>query len=90
MIPVDNLRFIKDTTYTSLDYTEKTKIYNLNEITINNVKLKINSMIMSETSHLKKLSNLEKIDGILGSTIFAGYWCELSFSQQKIILHDEY
>ncbi|MDR2782692.1 MAG: hypothetical protein LBB48_02420 [Treponema sp.] len=89
MIPVDNLRFIKDTTYTALDYTEKTKIYNLNEIIISGIKLEINSMIMSETSHLKKLSNLEKIDGILGSTIFNGYWCELSFSKNKIILHKE-
>jgi hypothetical protein len=31
----------------------------------------------------------EGYDGILGTRIFEGYWCELSFSKKKIILQKE-
>jgi hypothetical protein len=31
----------------------------------------------------------EGLDGILGITIFEGYWCEVSFSKKKIILYKD-
>jgi hypothetical protein len=42
---------------------------------------------MSRAEELESILKNEGFDGILGYYIFSGYWCELSFTENKIILH---
>jgi hypothetical protein len=80
-IPLDNLPHVKN----------DTRRYIKNGIVINGQRLKTTSMItnFSEWPN-KRMENIIKeggFDGVLGYYIFNGYWCELSFTESKIILH---
>ena len=67
---------------------EKVNYYYLPEIIIEGVRLKGVSVITRTTASLRNRTlEPEGLDGVLGITIFEGYWCELSFSKKKIILH---
>jgi hypothetical protein len=62
--------------------------YNLNKITFGSTKIATHSWVVNRSDFITK-SKKEGYDGILGSMIFEGYWCELSFSKNKIVLHKE-
>jgi hypothetical protein len=53
------------------------------------VELKTHSWIGLSSSYSNKILQNEGFDGLLSFRIFEGYWCELSFSKRKIILHKE-
>jgi hypothetical protein len=63
-------------------------MYNLPKITFGNIELKTRSWVINRSDYLTKSQN-DGFDGILGARVFEGYWCELSFSKGKIILHKE-
>jgi hypothetical protein len=63
-------------------------VYNLNRITFGDVVLKTRSWVIKRSDSLVKRKK-EGYDGVLGSRVFEGFWCELSFSKNKIILHKE-
>jgi hypothetical protein len=63
-------------------------VYNLFSINFNDVELKTHSWIINHADTIKRTQK-EGYDGILGTRVFEGYWCELSFSKSKIILHKE-
>ncbi|MDR2633850.1 MAG: hypothetical protein LBC51_09570 [Treponema sp.] len=57
-------------------------------ITFGDVELKTKSWLVKRSDVL--INRLEEgYDGLLGNRTFEGYWCELSFSKGKIILHKE-
>jgi hypothetical protein len=69
---------------------EEVDFYYLPEIIIDGVRLKGVSVITRTTANLRSRTlEPEGLDGILGINVFAGYWCELSFSKKKIILHEK-
>jgi hypothetical protein len=63
-------------------------IYALNKITIGGAELKTRSWLITRSDIIKQVKS-EGYDGILGTRVFEGYWCELSFSKNKIILRKE-
>ncbi|MDR2659827.1 MAG: hypothetical protein LBC27_07570 [Spirochaetaceae bacterium] len=67
----------------------KLSIYNINKIRFGDIEVKSDSWIISKVDIINDLK-AEGYDGLLGNRIFEGYWCELSFSKQKIILSDLY
>jgi hypothetical protein len=89
-IRVNNLSVaIKTLILTSQGITIKTKAYALNKITVGGVKLNTHSQVVKLPDHVRASFHGEGIDGLLGLEIFEGYWCEVSFSKQKIILYRE-
>lgn len=69
---------------------EEFDFYYLPEIIIGGVKLKTKTEIAKISEVLKvNILETESLDGVLGINVFAGYWCELSFSKNRIILHKE-
>ncbi|MDR1073369.1 MAG: hypothetical protein LBL45_06805 [Treponema sp.] len=67
---------------------EEVDYYYLPEIIIDGARLKGASEITGTTANLRSRTlEPEGLDGVLGINVFAGYWCELSFSKKKIILH---
>lgn len=62
--------------------------YNLKKITVANVELRTRSWVINRSDLIAKSKN-DGCDGILGAGVFEGFWCELSFSKRKIILHKE-
>ncbi|MDR1219349.1 MAG: hypothetical protein LBK73_07055 [Treponema sp.] len=67
---------------------EEVDFYYLPEIIIGGARLKGASEITRTTANLRSRTlEPEGLDGVLGINVFAGYWCELSFSKRKIILH---
>jgi hypothetical protein len=67
---------------------EEVNYYYLPEIIIDGVRLKGVSVITRTTASLRNRTlEPEGLDGVLGINVFEGYWCELSFSKKKIILH---
>jgi hypothetical protein len=74
--------------YAISNYSIKQKFYKINEIKLGGEIIKNKSLIGKTPAIIKKTAlNPTKSDGILGLYAFTGYWCELSFSKQKIILY---
>jgi hypothetical protein len=67
---------------------EPEKIYEINRIAIGGVKLNTRSFSIKIKEGHRSFAN-ENLNGLLGLYIFAGYWCEISFSEQKILLHQQ-
>jgi hypothetical protein len=66
---------------------EEVDYYYLPEIIIDGTRLKGASAITRTTASLRSRTlEPEGLDGVLGINVFAGYWCEVSFSKKKIIL----
>jgi hypothetical protein len=66
----------------------KQRIYKLNSISFGETEVKARSWVTNDsfaTSPIYKLG----YTGLLGILTFEGYWCEISFSEHKIILHKE-
>jgi hypothetical protein len=89
MIPLDNLPVVENDRVT--DYT---RYYIKDGIIINGHRLETTSIITNNpkwdnTGVVKSILKNEEFDGILGYYIFTGYWCELSFTESKIILHKD-
>jgi hypothetical protein len=75
--------------FTLTPYNGKRKIvliYNLNKITFGDIELNTKMWLVKRSGIIKRTEQ-EGYDGVLGSRTFEGYWCELSFSKSKIILH---
>ncbi|MDR0645338.1 MAG: hypothetical protein LBG05_10635 [Treponema sp.] len=71
-----------------LDAREELNFYYLPEVIIDNVRLKSISEIARTTEDLRnQLLEPEGLDGVLGINVFAGFYTEISFSKDKIILH---
>jgi hypothetical protein len=85
-IQLDNLRHIGNTTNKYMGVSKKEKIYALNKILLGGTELKTHSWIINRSAVLESIQK-EGYDGLLGIRVFEGYWCELSFSRNKIILH---
>jgi hypothetical protein len=86
-----NVRNLLFTSYTTTMYNGKPKkvlIYHLNKITFGETELKTKSWVINRSDILINKKE-EGYDGVLGNRVFEGYWCELSFSKSKIILHKE-
>jgi hypothetical protein len=87
-VPLDNLPVIENDPHPYTRHLIK------DGITINNQLLKTESIIFNFSQDLprsevmQQILQEEKFDGLLGFSIFNGYWCELSFSESKIILHN--
>jgi hypothetical protein len=89
---LDNLNFSRKWTLSwhSLDVEAESKdIYYLSEIKIEGELLKTKSEVTQSRVLKDLLLEPEGLDGILGINIFAGYWCEVSFSKRRIILYKE-
>jgi hypothetical protein len=77
------------TSYTTTIYQGKPKnvlIYHLNRIRFGETELKTSSWVITRSD---SVINAKKngYNGVLGNRIFEGYWRELSFSKNKIILY---
>jgi hypothetical protein len=87
-IPLGNLPVVKNDPY----YNHK-RYYIKNRIIINGHRLKTKSIITNPSPNMPRVEVFKSIykdegfDGALGYYIFTGYWCELSFTESKIILH---
>jgi hypothetical protein len=78
-IPLDNLPFADN----------HAGHYIRNGIIINGHRLRTTSIITSIhfDKKMETIAREEGCDGVLGYYVFNGYWCELSFTESKIILH---
>jgi hypothetical protein len=87
-IPLDNLPVVENDPY----YNHK-RYYIKDGIVINGHRLKTTSIITNLYENIpgaevgNSIFKNEGFDGVLGYYIFSGYWCELSFTESKIILH---
>jgi hypothetical protein len=63
-------------------------IYYLNSISFDKTEVKARSWVVNDPYEVAYYSNLGYA-GLLGILIFEGYWCEISFTDHKIILHKE-
>jgi hypothetical protein len=90
-IRTDNLAYLVTDThiFPSFNLTIEAPRYQIDEITVGGVTLNTLSLAMTIPEQLNLFFQREKIDGILSISIFEGYWCEISFSKQKILLHKE-
>jgi hypothetical protein len=86
--------FIKNLPIVENDpFTNYTRRYIKDGIVINGHRLKTKSIITNLSENMPRVKVWESIlknegfDGALGYYIFSGYWCELSFTESKIILH---
>lgn len=71
-----------------LNDSDNLSYYTLNQITISGVEIKSVSEVTRITDSLKrKILDIEGLDGMLGINVFEGYWCEVRFSDNKVILH---
>jgi hypothetical protein len=61
------------------------RYYIKNGLVINGHRLK--TTLVRPNERTEKILKEEGFDGILSYYIFDGYWCELSFTESKIILH---
>jgi hypothetical protein len=78
--------------YTRRIYNEKLRIvlvYSLNKIQFGDVPVKARSWLINRNDIITHLKEEEGYDGLLGIRSFEGYWCELSFSKNAIILHKQ-
>ena len=78
--------------YTKRIYKNKLRtvlVYGLNKIYFGDMEVKANSWIINHDDIIDYLKEEEGYDGLLGMRIFEGYWCEISFPNQEIILHKE-
>jgi hypothetical protein len=64
---------------------DRTKDYLPQELVIGGIPVKVRTTVGPALSN--DYLNPYGLSGILGGNVFAGYWCEVSFSTQKIILH---
>jgi hypothetical protein len=87
-----NARGLLPIAYTKQVYNGKQRtvlIYALNKITFNGKELRTHSWLINKSDSISYNKEYENCDGILGIRAFEGYWCELSFSKNQIILHKE-
>ncbi|GMO33525.1 MAG: hypothetical protein Ta2F_09380 [Termitinemataceae bacterium] len=83
-----NLRYHGYVKWFINDKPKKIKIYKLSEIYFGDIELKTHNQIVKYGPNSEIIKS-EGYDGIIGMRTFEGYWMELSFSKNKIILHKE-
>lgn len=85
---LDNLTVSNTDDYSELHSQESLTFYKLNEITFGGSRVKAHSLVTKISASLQKeILYPEGLDGCLGMDVFEGYWCEVSFSKGRIILH---
>lgn len=78
--------------YTKREYKGRLRtivIYALNKISISGIEINTQQWLINHDDVLDYLKKYEGYDGLLGIRTFEGYWCELSFSANEIILYKE-
>jgi hypothetical protein len=63
-------------------------IYYLKSISFDGIEVKARSWVVNDPFEVSFYTRLG-YTGLLGILIFEGYWCEISFTEYKIILHKE-
>jgi hypothetical protein len=63
-------------------------VYKLNSIGFGETEVKARSWVTNDVFATSLVTNLG-YTGLLGILTFEGYWCEISFTEHKIILHKE-
>ena len=87
---VDNLKYSNSSAFAQNHTSSYLSYYILDGITVNGVHVKSKSDISKVPESLRReILTPENIDGVLGINIFDGYWCEVSFSKQKIYLYEK-
>jgi hypothetical protein len=79
------------TSYTTTIYQgrpRKVLVYHLNKIKFGEKEIRTRSWVIIRSDSVTNAKE-KGYDGVLGSRVFEGYWCELSFSRNKIILYKE-
>jgi len=87
-----NARGLFPIAYTKRIYNGKLStvlVYSLNKIKFGDIDVKARSWLINRSDVIKYIKEDEGYDGILGIRTFEGYWCELSFSKNEIILYKE-
>ena len=87
-----NARGLFPIAYTKRIYNGKLStvlVYSLNRIRFGDTDVKARSWLINHCDSIKYIKEDEGYDGILGMRTFEGYWCELSFSKNEIILYKE-
>ncbi|MDR1074344.1 MAG: hypothetical protein LBL45_11870 [Treponema sp.] len=86
LFPSRFVRFVDfvDNGELKLDWTRA-----LNKISFGDVELRTRSEVITPSSMAVSIRKTSGYDGFLGIGVFEGYWCEISFSKSKIILHRE-
>jgi hypothetical protein len=87
-IKVSNLRRAGFGNVTYEGRQQEVPYYHLDKINFGNTELRTNTLVVNRSDFIRT-SQSEGFDGILGAQSFEGYWCEISFSKSKIILHRE-
>lgn len=64
-------------------------VLGLNKIQFGDFNIKAHSYLINNSDSITRIKKNEGYNGLLGISIFEGYWCELSFSEQKIYLYKE-
>jgi hypothetical protein len=84
----DNLKWVRTDTVMQLGDSPNIKTFAINGVSIGGVRVAAKSEITGVPEVLtREILAPEGLDGMLGLEIFNGYWCEVSFSRMKIILH---
>jgi hypothetical protein len=63
--------------------------YQMEELIIGGVPIKAGSDAMASDSYDNNYLDPYGLNGRFGIDVFSGYWCEVSFSKNKIILHSK-
>lgn len=72
---------------TNLGVNESHTIHEISEITIHDKKIKTKSFIANNSqATAQQILIPERLNGVLGLLVFDGYWCEISFSENTILL----
>lgn len=62
-------------------------VYKTNSIQFGDTTVKVRAPLVNEGDWLHELREEEAVDGVLGTNAFEGYWMELSFARNEIVLH---
>jgi hypothetical protein len=63
--------------------------YVVNEMILGGIPVKAVSFAIKTNEYSQKSFEPYGLDGRLSNSVFSGYWCEISFSKKKIILHQK-
>lgn len=72
---------------TNLGVNENHTVHEISEIIIHDHKIKVKSFFTNNSqATAQQILIPERLNGVLGLLVFDGYWCEISFSENTILL----
>jgi len=86
-VPVQGLPFRGAYPTTVDGLTVLTSFYEISGVRFGDVEVKTPSSLITNVELIEPF--MKGLDGLLGNGIFDGYWLELSFSRNEIVLHNE-